>query len=279
MKIVHISDTHVGSRDGLKRLNNIINTIMLKYNPNTTIVVHTGDVIDSYSEINCGLAQNSLKRLTQAGFRILLCPGNHDYGNSFFLSKKWSDGFRAKFSKEIFNCDVPLTFPVITLIEDVMFIGLDTSERELRFWETLMAEGDVGPDQRAVLQRALDTARNKGLRTVVYMHHNPFINGYSVRPDLGDAKLFFRLIQWFSKPFRRLKDAYSLMNVCRDKADILLFGHQHIGLNHKFEAERYGLGMALDGSSSTCKDMDMTEMHIRVIDTDTLTFDTLLVEF
>ena len=278
MKIIHISDTHGGSGDCSQRFNSIVSAIIKNFNPLEVVVLHTGDIVHSYSEKNSDEALSTLNRLTDLGFKVLLCPGNHDYGNSLFVSTKCAEAFQKKFSKEIFNNRVPLTFPVVTRIEDCVFIGLDTSEKELRFWEQIMAEGEVGSDQRAKLSKELDLAKQQGLKTVVYMHHHPFITGYSVRPDIGDAKLFFRLVQWCTKPFRRLKDAYSLMQVCRDKVDILLFGHQHIGLNHKFEAERYGMKIALDGSSSTAKDMDIDPMRIRVIDTNAMEFQTLFIQ-
>lgn len=276
MNIVHLSDTHVGVRDNLSRLNKIVTTVISNYHPKDTVVLHTGDLIDSYSDANCALAKIELNRLHDAGYRVLMCPGNHDYGNSAYIDNAFARAYRALFLKEILG-DRNSTFPVVNFIGDCAFIGLDTMQDEMGFFARLFADGNVGAHQRSKLTERIKIARSTHKKIIVYMHHHPFINGYSVRPDIGDPNMAFRLLQWFTRPFRRLKDAYSLMQILRDKVDILLFGHQHTGLNHAFEAERYGIKLALDGSSSTCMDMPMDDMHIRVIDTDTMTFTTLLI--
>ena len=71
-----------------------------------------------------------------------------------------------------------------------------------------------------------------------------------------------------TRRFRRLKDAYSLMQCIRDRVDILLFGHQHLGLDYSAEGQRYGIPLVLDGSSSTAYQMDTDRMRYRVIDVD-----------
>lgn len=278
MKIVHLSDTHVGVEDNLSRLNRIVDKIIDTQDPSNTIVIHTGDLIESYGEVLCSQGQGCLNRLTDNDFQVLLVPGNHDYGHGFMLSPSKAEAFREYFDLEIFGSN-PEGFPVINRIGDCMFIGLDSSACELGFFDRLFAEGNVGADQRADLSRALNSAINQGLKTVVYMHHHPFIDGYSVRPDIGDPEFLHKIVPWLTRGFRRLKDAYSLIQVLRDKTDILLFGHHHLGMNHAFEAERYGMLLALDGSSSTATRMDTDSMRVRVIDTDTFTFETLFIPF
>lgn len=276
MKIVHLSDTHCGVRANLERLDSIVSMIVRTYDPRNTIVVHTGDLIDSYNELNCRLASASLKPLRNCGFRILLCPGNHDYGNRAYTDNVFAQAYRDYFAKDIFG-DNSHVFPVVNYVGDCAFIGIDTMQDELGFFSRIWAEGNIGPSQREKLTRRIKEAKDEGKKVVVYMHHHPFINGYSIRPDIGDPNMALRMLQWLTKPFRRLKDAYSFIMLVRDRVDVLLFGHQHTGLNHAFEAERYGLKIALDGSSSTVHDMPMDDMHIRVIDTDTMTSETVLI--
>jgi hypothetical protein len=112
---------------------------------------------------------------------------------------------------------------------------------------------------------------------VLYFHHHPFLEAFAVRADVGDRAYLAHVFGWNTRRFRRLKDAYSLMQCIRDRVDILLFGHQHYGLNYSAEARRYGIGMALDASSSTCTQMDTNRMRYRVIDTQTGTYTTRFV--
>lgn len=279
MKIIHLSDTHLGYKDSTVRMSAIVTRILNTFDPSDTVVVHTGDLLEDYNECYSDMGRVAFNRLHNSGFKVLLCPGNHDYGNAVSLKSTWARYFRIKFARELYQDALAHPFPVVTVIKDTTFIGLDTSECELGFFTRFMAEGNVGPSQRAALHEKIVWAKTQGLKVVVYLHHHPFINGYSVCPDIGDANLLFKLLKWATRSLRRLKDAYSLMQVCRDRVDIMLFGHIHNGLDHRFEAERYGIKVALDGSSSTAKDMEVSSMRIRVIDTDTFAVSVMEVPF
>jgi len=101
------------------------------------------------------------------------------------------------------------------------------------------------------------------------MHHQPFIDAFSVSPDIDDLNFIQQLINWNSNHFLRLEDAFSLVQILRDRIDILLFGHRHLMLDHQPEAVKYGFKMALDASSSTAMKTAADRMRYRVIDTQT----------
>jgi len=101
------------------------------------------------------------------------------------------------------------------------------------------------------------------------LHHHPFFDSYVVAPDIADGHYFSHLLGWNTRRLRRLKDAYSLLQIIRDRADMVLFGHQHYGYDYSAEGRRYGVPIALDGSSSTCTEMDTDRMRYRIIDTNT----------
>lgn len=271
MKIVHISDTHVGHADNDQRLERIVDHICRIADPADSLVLHTGDLIDRSAPTESQRARAILRRLEQAGLRLILAPGNHDYGDASRIDARRAASFREDFADYLF-AGQPREFPVEHRIGDCLFIGLDSSAAELGPISGLFAEGHLGSEQLTRLDAILQRVRQETPRPriVVYLHHHPFIDGYVVRPDIGDSHFLNRMTTWYTRSFRRLKDACSFVEILRDRVDLLLFGHQHYGLNHRAEAERYGIGLALDASSSTCTAMYSQRMRFRIIDTDTL---------
>lgn len=277
MKIIHLSDTHIG-RDNLQldnaaRLQLIIDDIHSLGNPGDYIIVHTGDLIDQGNAAERKLGLQLLELCSQNGWRILLCPGNHDYGDAMHIDPTLAQQFQAQFAPYIF-ADQPPQFPVLTLIDNCAFIGLDSNQAEMSWLERWFAEGHLGQQQIAALSTLLDLPEVQDKTVIVYLHHHPFFDAYVVAPDVGDSHFLAHIFSWNTRRFRRLKDAYSLMQCLRDRADILLFGHQHFGLDYSAEGQRYGLKLALDASSSTCTQMDTDRMRYRIIDTQSGLVDT-----
>lgn len=271
MKLIHISDTHVGKNDNALRFERVVDELLA--NPPDTkencLVVHTGDLIDSASDANRKAARLLLDRLS-ARYRVLLCPGNHDYGDAMSIENEDAQAFQQAFGDYIFQ-GKSATFPVLTEVgTDHVFIGLDSNAEELRFWEHLFAEGHLGGKQLSALSQMLDSPAVAGKKVFVYMHHHPFSFGYNVMPDVGDRKFLSNLFLQLSRPFLRLKDAYSLCQVIRDRTQGLLFGHMHYGLDCSGDSRKYGIKLALDGSSTTCTDNNADRMRYRVIDLEDL---------
>lgn len=280
MKIIHLSDTHVGHADNASRFAHVIEDIARLPSPENYLVVHTGDLIDCSAPTEMASGRRLLERLTENGFRVLLCPGNHDYGNALKVDKARAEIFRREFSTYIFGREIP-TFPVLTRVGNCALIGLDSSVAEFGWLEKFMAEGHLGSAQLLRLNSLLDQLASETPRPLItlYLHHHPFIDGYAVRPDVDDAHFLKHMFAWYTRPFRRLKDAYSLLQCIRDRVDLLLFGHQHYGLDHRFEANRYGIGLALDASSTTCTEMDTDRMRYRIIDSTDLSCETRFVRY
>lgn len=276
MKLIHLSDTHIGRDDNTVRMDRLIADIVSLGDPQDFLVLHTGDLNDTHALDNMDLGRTVLQSLTQKGWRVLLAPGNHDYGDSLHVDPYSAQRFQATYSAYLFG-EQPPQFPVLTLTDDCALIGLDTNAAELGFFERWFAEGFLGAAQIAKLNTLLDDPEVRARKVVLYFHHHPFFDAFIVRPDVGDKRYLSHLLGWNTRRFRRLKDAYSLMQCIRDRAHILLFGHQHFGLDYSAEAQRYGIGLALDASSSTCTQMDTNRMRYRVIDTQTGTYTTRFV--
>ena len=278
MKIIHLSDTHVGRENNERRMQALLDDIATAHDPAQSILVHTGDLIHHGHSGEMRSGRALLDGLSNRGWQIRLAPGNHDYGDSLHVDPDWAAEFRGQFATYIFGASAP-DFPVLTVVGGCAFIGLDSNEAEMGFWERWMAEGYLGSTQLEKLNRLLDSSDVAGRKVIVYLHHHPFFDAPVVRADVGDRGYLAHLFGWNKRRFRRLKDAYSLMQCMRDRVDILLFGHQHFGLDYSAEGQRYGIRLALDASSSTATQMDTDRMRYRTIDTTTGSVTTRFVAF
>ena len=268
MKIIHLSDTHVGALDNGTRLERIVDDILRLGAPENHVIVHTGDLIDTATQQAMQEGYLILSRLHNAGWRVLLCPGNHDYGNAARVDDVQAQQFREHFQSFIFGQQAP-EFPVVHLVGSCAFIGLDSSEEELGFLARWGAEGHLGQAQIGRLNSILDRPDLQGLCKVLYLHHHPFLDAYAVKPDVGDPNGLRHWLTWATRRFRRLKDAHSLLQCIRDRVDVMLFGHKHFGQDYSYIAQSYGIAKALDASSSTAMQMDTDRMRYRVLDTQT----------
>jgi 3',5'-cyclic AMP phosphodiesterase CpdA len=266
MKLIHISDTHIGLGDNTLRFERVVDDLLANPPdaPANCLIVHTGDLIDSATEANRQAGRLLLDRLATR-YRVLLCPGNHDYGDAMSVDEEAAQAFQQVFGDYIFQ-GKPQVFPVLSEVGNHVFIGLDSNAEELGFWERWFAEGHLGKKQLSSLSQLLDSPALAGKQVIIYLHHHPFTFGYSVMPDVGDRNPLNYLYIQLTRPFLRLKDAYSLCQVMRDRAQGLLFGHLHFGLDCSGDARKYGLKLALDGSSTTCTDNDADRMRYRVVD-------------
>ena len=240
-KIIHLSDLHIGYRDCGKNFRTIIENIaFLKQPAENYVVVITGDLEDNAHEpLHAEEAMESVAHLEQLGYTVLLIPGNHDYGTGSMGDPDCVPVFKTRFYK---NPEV--TFPRLDIIEEVAFIGLDSTAEELSWYDRILSEGELGDAQLGRLKELLDGGSVNGLKKVVYMHHHPF-----------DFKLG-----------RQLRDSEKLREVIANRVDMLLFGHYH---RNKTTVGRvyhgvWGIPRCYNAGSSTHKNGN-TGYH-RVID-------------
>ncbi len=272
MRIIHLSDTHIGTGENAERMDRVLQDLI--ENPPDILsrcaVVHTGDLIDKALPENREAGKKKLDRLKDAGFRVILCPGNHDYGGKSRVDREAATIFRQEFASYIFR-DEPPEFPVVhRLDEEHVLVGLDSNAAELSFLQSWFAEGHLGETQLEKLNRLLDRNDLREKKVILSLHHHPFYYGYSVLPDVADGRLFEHLVARFTRPFRRMKDAYSLCQVMRDRVHAVLFGHMHEGLDCSVDSGKYGIRLGLDGSSTTDTDDNNDRLRYRVIDLSTM---------
>ena len=228
-KIIHLSDLHVGYDHCLTALNRIVtNMIYIKQPAADYVVVITGDLVEDATVD--GLYEQALSevnRLRAAGFTVLICPGNHDYGTGALGDKQYVARFAG-----VFLGSAAQVYPVVDVISDIAFIGLDTMAKELTWYDRIFAEGSLGKKQLSRLQALLtrpDIASAQ--KRVVYMHHHPFD----------------------PRPLHLLKDSEELGETLQNKVDALLFSHNHDG---KCWNGKWGIPVCFDAGSSTRKEID-----------------------
>lgn len=268
MKIIHLSDTHLGRQDNLARFSALIDDLIAHPpdTPASCCVLHTGDLIDSGQEQQRAMGRTQLDRLRDAGFKVFLCPGNHDYGNALGVSNAAAQAYRAFFADYMF-AGQRAEFPVLHFLDEkTALILLDSNEAELSFYSRLFAEGHLGDVQRTKLNAMLDDPRLLGCKRLLALHHHPFSDADVAQPDHGDAHLLHHLVVSLTRSFRRLKDAYSLCEIIRGRVDYLFFGHRHFGLDCSAQSRFYDIACAVDGGSSTATDNRTDRIRYRVVD-------------
>lgn len=229
-KIIHLTDLHVGHADCARDSATVVDRIIYLKRPAVDyVVVVTGDVVnnanDGYEE-----ARGILMRLRDAGFKVLVCPGNHDYGTG----AHGNDEFIQKFASA-FHEDGLAEYPRLEIIRDgedpresIAFIGLDTMAEEVNWSDALWAQGELGERQLADLGRMLHSDEVYGCgAVVVYMHHHPL----------------------HPKMLHCLRDSDELEVVISGAETVaaLLFGHNHEG---KVWHGSWGVERVYDGGAS-----------------------------
>lgn len=201
-KIIHLSDLHVGYEDCGAKFRTIIDNItFLKQPADNYIIVITGDIVDNamHSE-NADEAVEAIALLEERGYKVLVVPGNHDYGTGTRGDEKFVDLFKEKYFKSR-----EITYPKLDIIDEIAFIGLDSTAEELHWADRFLSEGELGKEQLSRLKKILNEPEVISRKKVVYLHHHPF-----------DFKFG-----------RHLKDKNELQKIIESKVDALLFGHYH----------------------------------------------------
>lgn len=233
--IIHMSDIHLGAHGMAEAFEEIVQKLeSMSAQAADYVVCLTGDLVENAR--NGGhnqLASQYISRLTNAGFRVLAIPGNHDYGTGSHGEKEHINRF-----KRMAYGSINVFYPKLDFIDDIAFIGLDSMAEELNFIDAAWAEGELGSLQRERLEEMLDwpEVQNADFR-VVYLHHHPFD----------------------SIPFMQLKDSHLLKEILEGRRiDVLLYGHNHKG---KEAHGTWGIPVCLDASSTTGKNADPTPVR------------------
>ncbi len=250
MKIIHLSDLHIGKSNNYEKAREIVAWILEnKEIHRAEVVVISGDVVDDGEDWQFKQAAELISRLREGGYPVLVVPGNHDYG---------PDGYRENpRSQQGFQEYISHTneYPAVYIVGGQGFVLLDSMLEEMRHHEIWGAQGYLGGEQLLKLDRILEElAENPGVENViVVLHHHPF--DYLFYHGLRDHEDFKGVIA-------RRKGAPPRVNV-------LLFGHKH--LEHRFNDPDdnmevlYGIDLIYASGQTVERDQD-GKMVLPVID-------------
>ena len=208
MRITVLSDIHVGKGKNHTSLKTIRNWIIdNKDIHKSSVVVITGDIVDSGELWQFKCAQHHLNKLRLAGFNILPCPGNHCYG---FLGVLENNECIRRFRKYISQ---GADYPHVEIIDGCAFIMLDSMMEEMKHSEFVGAQGELGKQQLNTLNYHLDDIEQNHpeYKVIIGLHHHPFYYNFFLK--LRDDELFKKVIMD--------KDSGD------SRIDCLLFGHKH----------------------------------------------------
>jgi predicted MPP superfamily phosphohydrolase len=232
-KIIHLSDLHIGHQDCGSRLSTIIDNITSQKQPaNDYIILITGDIVNNANhEDSTDEAIDDIRQLEERGYRVLVVPGNHDYGTGIMGDKKFVGIFKKKYFKTR-----RISYPKLDIIDEIAFIGLDSTAEELHWYDRFFSEGELGDAQLRRLKRIFNKPEIASLKKVVYLHHHPF--------DF--------------KAGMQLKDSKDLREIIENKIDMLLFGHYHADHNSVYKIYNgiWGIPRCYNAGSSTHKNED-----------------------
>ena len=232
-KIIHLSDLHIGHEDCGRKFQAIIDNItFLKQPAENYIVLITGDIVDNANHGEyTDEAVAAIEQLKERGYEVLVVPGNHDYGTGVAGNRKFVDIFKKRYfrSKRI-------SYPKLDIIDEIAFIGLDSTAEELHWDDRFFSEGELGDAQLRRLKRILNKPEVDSRKKVVYLHHHPFDFKYGMQ----------------------LKDTNELKKIIANKVDVLLFGHYHADpvTAGKIFHGAWGIPRCYNAGSSTHKNGD-----------------------
>lgn len=236
VRIAHFSDTHVLSLEGVrarrflnKRWTGAVNLALNRSRHYRTEIfirlldavsaldvdhaVCTGDLVNLALEPEFEMVAGLL-RAHFGPDHLTLVPGNHDY----YVKEAIKAGLFEQSFGDFLPADLDLggaRYPVVRLLDEVAIVGLSSAIPTPVF----VANGEVGPDQRAALRTALAHPEVQGRFRLVMLHH-PLLPEPARRLDA----------------MRRLVDAPAVINTLRaqpqSRPHLIVHGH-----NHEFKAQ------------------------------------------
>jgi 3',5'-cyclic AMP phosphodiesterase CpdA len=250
LKIIHLSDLHIGRSNNLEKVSRLVDWIINNRDQHQSeLVLITGDLVDDGAKRQFLQAKTEIQRLEDEGFIVLAAPGNHDYGPDGIREKKRSKRDFKELISQVGD------YPYLFIKSGQAFVILDSMEAEIEKAELWGAQGYLGKKQLQLLDKLLDElAANPAVENIILaMHHHPF--DYLFYHGLRDHEDLKGIIS------RRVNEP--------PRVNFLLFGHKH--LDHRFndpeenKESLYGIDCIFAAGSSVERN-HQGKMIIPVID-------------
>jgi 3',5'-cyclic AMP phosphodiesterase CpdA len=262
LKIIHLSDLHIGKSNNLVKSERIVDWILDNEDTHQArTVIISGDLVDDGQVWQFENVRELIERLKLAGYIVLVVPGNHDYGPDGFRESSVS---QQGFSDLISGIE---EYPAVCYVDGQAFILLDSMAEEMRTKELWGAQGYLGEEQLFKLDRLLDElAENPAVENVILiMHHHPF------------DYLFYHGL----RDHADLKGVISRRRDGPPRVNALLFGHKHH--ENRFndpdddKENLFGIDM-IYASGSTVERTEDGTMVLPVIDLDEKTIQRYFID-
>lgn len=236
MKIIHLSDIHIGKSNNHERFASIVKwTLEKKTTHKSKAVVITGDIVDDGALWQYKEAKNQIDKLRDGGLVVLCVPGNHDYGPNGIIENNECIGYFKKYISK------GVDYPHCEVINGHAFVLLDSMFEEMKETELWGAQGKLGKNQLRNLDKLLDDLEDGSSETkvIIALHHHPFYYNYFLK--LRDDDLFKKVIT-------REESGTS-------RANCVMFGHKHVEkrFNESSDSkeQKYGIDVIFASGSST----------------------------
>lgn len=247
MKILHISDLQYQDSERKDRIEKFIKKIINYYSDSDEkpLIIYTGDLVEDALESEMKAHRVQLQQFIEAGFEMLLCPGNHDQKMNGF-NVRFDDANLIMFSR-IFSDLLPKgkhfyneednnlrKWPLVHQYGSYFFVGLNSNEG---MHNNYSACGKIKRKQLFGLNKAINDIKKveENAKIVVYLHHEPFKYKISI-PGLP--------FRW-DYQFMKLKKHKKLLNILKGRANVLLFGHYHKFKRRNSSEQAWGINLVL----------------------------------
>lgn len=222
MKVIHLSDLHIGRSENYEKLILLADRIIQKFNDdNKPTIIITGDITDDGDIHQFRKVKKVIQELENTGFIVVPVPGNHDYGNNGIIEETSS---QTAFSEYLGKNH---RYPYEIKNGDHHIIIVDSMEAEMEKIDFIGAQGCIGRRQlnnlNAIIEEIKENSANA--KITVALHHHPF----------------------YYKYFLALRDADNFKKVVGDitgknqKIDCLLFGHKHASKRFADKEKKYNI--------------------------------------
>lgn len=238
MKIIHISDLHYGATGN--RVTKLVDKIISHYAGivQKPLIINSGDLVEDGKKSQMNSCKKLMQKLKDAGFEMLICPGNHDL-KKFHSSipiirglKRFDSYFRSLLPKETNfygeNDSNLRDYPLVNQFGHYFFVGLNSNERR----KGPGAKGELGSVQRQELKEALDDIYeiDTEAKIIIYLHHYPF-------------KFKLELPGPFDEDNMRLVDKKKFLKLIKNRVHGLFFGHVHKYQRFTDEESKLGINI------------------------------------
>jgi len=262
LKIIHLSDLHIGKSNNLEKCTRIADWILENQEVlRSRVVIISGDLVDDGDHWQFKQAKDFVERFRSNRYTVLIAPGNHDYGPDGIRENPQS---QRDFREMISGVE---EYPALFFLEGQAIILLDSMAEEMKTMEFWGAQGYLGAEQLTKLDRMLDDlAGNPAIENVVLtMHHHPF------------DYLFYHAL----RDHADLKGVVSRRKDAPPRVNALIYGHKHA--EHRFndpddnKEELYGIDM-IYASGQTVERNSEGKMILPVLDLEDKTIERFMID-